>query len=288
MKRKILVPVDFSPVSHNAYCYARELAKVFNCTLELIHAYSVSYTNNTVTSLMAESGMAKTVQAKMDTFIGKYKEDELGTILTKVVINKHIKRSAAVPLIVQQSKADDVFLIVMGTTGKHELGAYMLGSVGSRVAQRAHSPVLLIPEKAKYRPFQNILYASNFESSPKSMLREIINFSNLFRSAVHFVHVKGKESGEDFQETKKEIFDQLFKGGDPAFSFNMDLVKNDSVVNGLNQYADENKIDLIVLVNKQRGFFDSLMGKSESKNMALDMKHPLMVYHYPAYKQLKK
>ncbi len=286
MKRKILVPVDFSPVSHNAYCYARELAKVFNCTLEVIHAYSVSYTNNRTTSLMADAGMAKTAQTKMNAFIEKYNDDDdEGTVLTEVVVNKHVERGAPVPLVVQESKDDEVFLIVMGTTGKYEFGNYILGSVGSRIAQRAYCPVLLIPEKAKYRPFRNILYASNFEAAKRKMLREIINFANLFRAAVHFVHVKGEKSTEDFQKTKEVIFDQLFKDGNPSFSFNMDVVKNDSVVDGLNDYADENNIDLVVLVNKQRGFFDSLMGKSESKNMALDLKHPLMVYHYPAYKK---
>ena len=86
MKRKILVPVDFSPVSHNAYCYARELAKVFNCTLELIHAYTVSYTNNSVVSLMAESGMVKTIQTKMDAFIDKHAEENKGSVLTEVVV----------------------------------------------------------------------------------------------------------------------------------------------------------------------------------------------------------
>jgi nucleotide-binding universal stress UspA family protein len=113
------------------------------------------------------------------------------------------------------------------------------------------------------------------------MLREIINFANLFRAAVHFVHVREKGSNEDFDITKEVIFNQLFKDGDPAFSFQMDVVESSSVVRGLNQYADEHDIDLIVLVNKQRGFFDSLIGRSESKNMALDLKHPLMVYHYP-------
>lgn len=284
MKRKILLPIDFSPTSHNAYCYARELAKVFNCTIELIHAYTISYSENTVASLIAEAGSLKTINNKMDDFVKKFSEEEEGTVLTKVVVNKHVEEGKPVPIIVKKSEALDVFLTVMGTTGKHHLGDYILGSVASSVSQNAHSLVLLIPEKVVYRPFRSILYASNFESAQKSMLREIINFANLFRASVHFVHVQEKDAKEDFEKTREIIFDQLFEDGDPAFSINMDVVKSKSVVNGLNEYAEKNDNDLIFLVNKQRGFFDSLMGKSESKNMALDLKRPLMVYHYPAFK----
>jgi nucleotide-binding universal stress UspA family protein len=281
MKRKILVPIDFSATSYNAYCYARALAEVFGCRLELIHAYSVSYTKNTMVSLLAEEGMIKTISSKMDAFIKKAEKETEGTVLTKVNVIKKIEEAAPVPLIINESKTDDVFLIVMGTTGKHHLGDYILGSVASAVAQGSRVPVLLIPEKVAYRPFKSILYASNFEAAHRDMLREIINFANLFRAAVHFVHVKEKSSTEDFEITKEIIFNQLFKNGEPAFSFQMDVVESNSVVHGLHQYADSNQIDLIVLVNKQRGFFDSLMGSSASKNMALDLKHPLMVYHYP-------
>jgi nucleotide-binding universal stress UspA family protein len=281
MKMKILVPVDFSDTSYNAYRYARALAEVFGCRLELIHAYSVSFSKNTMVSLLAEEGTVKTISSKMDDLIKKAEEEAEGTILTKVNVFKKIEEAAPVPLIIKESKTDDVFLIVMGTTGKHHLGDYILGSVASSVAQGAQVPVLLIPEKVAYRPFKNILYASNFEAAHRDMLQEIINFANLFRAAVHFVHVKEKGSTEDFEITKEAIFNQLFKDGDPAFSFQMDMVESNSVVHGLHQYADDNHIDLIVLVNKQKGFFDSLMGNSASKNMALDLKHPLMVYHYP-------
>ena len=281
MKRKILVPVDFSEISHNAYLYARALAKVFNCTLEVIYGYTISYSQNTVLSLMAEAGTVKTINKKMEDFINNYPKEEEGTVLTKVEVFPNVQEAAAVPLIVKESKSDDVFMIVMGTTGKHLLGDYLLGSVASAVAQKAYCPVLLIPENVNYRPFGSILYASNFEAAQKEMVREITNFANLFRAAVHFVHVEEKGDVEDFSKTKEEIFNQLFKEGNPAFSFQMDTVKGDSVVNGLHQYADENNIDLIVLVNKQRGFFDSLMGKSNSKNMALNIKYPLMIYHSP-------
>ena len=54
MKRKIIVPVDFSTTARNAYLDARELAKVFNCLVEVVHAYRLpvpSLINNKTNTL---------------------------------------------------------------------------------------------------------------------------------------------------------------------------------------------------------------------------------------------
>ncbi|MFT4667391.1 MAG: nucleotide-binding universal stress UspA family protein [Ulvibacter sp.] len=288
MKRKILVPVDFSTTAHNAYLYARELAKVFNCLVEVVHAYRLYNSGNTVPALMAESGKLKTIEKQLNDFIKDVSEQEKGAVLTKVEVVMNVQEGDPVPIIIRESKNENVFMIIMGTIGKHLLGDYILGSVASSVARKAGSPVLLISEGVSYCHFDNILYATNFESAQPEMVIEITNFANLFRAAVHFIHIKEASKIGDFIQIQKDIYEYLFGDKELAFTFHMKLVEADSVVNGLHDYADENQIDLIVLVNKNRGFLDSLMGESTSKNMALNLKYPLMIYHYSANSNYEK
>ncbi len=40
MKRKIIVPVDFSATSHSAYLYARGLAVYYDAMVEVVHVYN--------------------------------------------------------------------------------------------------------------------------------------------------------------------------------------------------------------------------------------------------------
>ncbi len=288
MKRKILVPVDFSASARSAYIYAREVAKVFNCLVEVVHAYRLPYGGNTVSSLMSDAGKVKAIKLLLDDFIKDVPAEEERSILTKVEVVMNVQEGDPVPVINKESRNGDVFLTIMGTTGKHLLGDYILGSVASSVAQKAGSPVLLIPEGVSYRHFDNILYASNFESAQPEMITEITNFANLFRAAIHFIHIKEASENGAFTKTQKEIYNQLFGAEELAFAFHMESVEANSIVNGLNDYADKNQIDLIVLVNKNRGFLDALMGESVSKNMALNIRHPLMVFHYPGYGQNEK
>jgi len=284
MKRKILVPVDFSEESHNAYLYAREMVKAFNCIIEVIHAFKISYTGNTAIELTAELGKVKSIEKELKLFIENYPKEEEGTVLTKVEVVTTLKEGNPGIFVAKESEKEGVFMVIMGTTGKHLLGDYMFGSVASSVAQNASCPVLLIPKNVAYVPFEDILYASSFESAEPEMITEITNFANLFRAAVHFIHIEKKGKEGDFSKVQKTIFEQLFKDGDLAFAFHMQSVPADSIVNGLHDYADKNGIDLIVLVNKKRDFFNSLMGNSTSKNMALDIKYPIMIYHYASFK----
>ena len=59
----------------------------------------------------------------------------------------------------------------------------------------------------------------------------------------------------------------------------MATVISSSILKGLNQYANENEIDIIAMVNVERNFLDSLFGKSLTKKMALSTRVPLMIIH---------
>ena len=167
-------------------------------------------------------------------------------------------------------------MVVVGTRGSHNMAEKMFGSTASSIAQRAHCPVFLIPEGVKYEAFRGVLYASNYESADEEMLEQVIDFGNVFRSTMHFVHVEENDNYENVEDT---IFNKLFEEGDPAFSFNIVNLKNRSVIEGLTQYANENEVDLIVLVNRHRKFIENVMKLSLTQKMALNTKLPLMVFH---------
>ena len=181
--------------------------------------------------------------------------------------------------IIELSKEADAVMIIMGTTGSHNMLDRWLGSISSEVAQQANCPVLLVPKESRFTNFENILYASNFESADEDVIDQIIEFANLFRSSVHFIHVNEKDRKEDFSKTEDRIFNQLFEDGDPAFTFNLASVESTSVMKGLEQYAAENAVDLIVLVNRQRSFIDNLLNESLTKKLALYSKVPILIFH---------
>ena len=65
----------------------------------------------------------------------------------------------------------------------------------------------------------------------------------------------------------------------PDFSFEIAEVDGETVAEGLNNYIQDHPMDLVVMVNLHRKFWDGLFHKSRTKQMALTTKTPLMVLH---------
>ena len=281
MEHKIIVPVDFSSTSQNAYLYARELAKVFNKTIEVVHVFFGDYNHPKTTDAGSAQNIEEEIQKRLDEFIDLYPSTDDSNVLSKVIVKTRIVRGFIVKSIINISSQPDTFMVVMGSTGEHDLLDKLIGRISSEVAQKAKCPVLLVPKGAKYFTYNNILYASNYESADRWMLDKIIKFNGTFNAALHFINVSKKDKKVYFQIVENEIFETLFKDGDPSFSFNLATINYPSVMSGLFQYTVDNNIDLIVLVNQQRGIIESTLGQSITKKMALNSHTPLLVYHLP-------
>ncbi len=279
MKRKIIVPVDFSTASHNTYLYARDLAVDYDAVIEVVHVYNDKPGQKTehITKEMEK------LKVNLTDFINLYPNTNQGngTVLTETKVSIRLLRGLPIKSIISLCEFPSSSIIVMGMTGRHNAVGRFFGTVSSSVAQKANCPVLLIPSSATYVPYKGVLYASNFESAERAKLNQVSQFADLFKATIHFIHVRSKDEIEDFTETEKRIFELLFEGGDPKFPFNLTAINSESVTKGLNQYAEENDIDLITLVNNQRGFLESLFGLSMTKTMAFQTKLPLMIFHLP-------
>jgi nucleotide-binding universal stress UspA family protein len=275
--KTIIVPVDFSKVAHNAYLFARELADFFNYKIKVVHVYGGEL--NAMERLALQSGDTpfNYLLSKLNNFVSN--SQEKGNVAVKTDVKVDILEGTVVKKIIELSQEEETAMIVAGTEGHYNWLEQLSGSITSSLAQKAKCPVLLVPKGVKYRKFANMLYASDFSSADENMILRFIDFAKLFDASVHFIHIEDEDDIE-FSAIEDHVFNLLFKDGDPSFSFNMVSINGVDVINGLNQYAEENDVDLIVLVNRHRAFIDNLLGLSTTRQLAMDTNVPLMVYHF--------
>ncbi|RMH04872.1 MAG: universal stress protein [Nitrospirae bacterium] len=145
---KILVPVDFSPCSREAFRVAVHLAKVFQAQLLLLHVI-----DSKALEALNALGLAKPseypqqkqklrraarVQARQLLKL----EDVKGLEVTRLL-------SEGKPFveIVRTARMERVNLIVMGSYGGHtsDVERIFFGSTAEQVVRTAHCPVLCIP-----------------------------------------------------------------------------------------------------------------------------------------------
>lgn len=142
--RTILVPTDFSPASHRALAYARQLADTLGASLHLLHvvenpfapgAFMEMYTPPPGDYLGALQNEART---RLDALLTDEEKARYSAVLTMRTgrpaqeILEHVKAHGAIDL------------IVMATAGRGGVARLMMGSVADRLVRSAPCPVLTI------------------------------------------------------------------------------------------------------------------------------------------------
>jgi nucleotide-binding universal stress UspA family protein len=202
-----------------------------------------------------------------------------GGVLVPVKVDTEIRAGYPTEEITRLSKDPDVEMIVMGTTGEHSLAGKFFGSVSTHISRKAHCPVMLVPKGVPFKGFKHILFASSYEAIHQGVLKSLKDLATLHEASVHFVHVREPNDSTDYQEVEEHIFDFFFGEDDPVFAFSMEMLHAENAIEGLNDYAKRQHIDLTVMVSPRRSFWENMMHKSKTKEMVLNTDVPILVYH---------
>lgn len=273
LMKKILIPTDFSDASRNALRYAlRLMEKLPIESIVLAHVF-LPDTRGEADFIPPIGEVMKSREAMLEHFLEEIGEEE-GPFPTKITP----KLLVGFPADELVKASEDYDIVVMGATGAGGVLERIFGSVSSSVAQRAHCPVLVVPEGLAYQPLKHIVYASHYDSSSPEVVEKLINFNRNFNAHLHFVQVR-EAKDLPFEASYRQIFEELFDSGEPPFSFDMAEVSSSSVAEGLNDYAEQQGAQMIVMATKHRGFWGQILHRSQTKRMALTTELPLMVLH---------
>ena len=273
----IIVPTDFSKTSKGAYHYALHLADYFDSSINVVHVYHPSYDPGYPLGVNANILILEPKKEMMKQFIHQSEEGEK-PINTLIDIKNEIISGFAGEEIVKMSKSEETDLIVMGTTGDNTILEKVFGSISSDVSKHAYCPVLLVPNGSKFRPYRNIAYASDFEKIDGDVMEKIIDFAGRFSAGIHLVDVHENEQKGRYKVTE-QLLEQQLNDRLPELKFKMAEVESTSIREGINHYAEDNEIDLLVMVTKHRKFLENLFHKSITRQVAVHSKLPILILH---------
>jgi nucleotide-binding universal stress UspA family protein len=263
----ILVPVDFSPVSRNASVYAAELARLFNASLLLFHAYMLPTPVSEVPYVMVT---ADEMQRENEAFLNK-EADHLQTTYG-VPVETLVRIGIASDEIKELSKEQSVDLIVMGMKGAGGLDK-IIGSTTTNVIRKVKIPVLIIPHDAGYKPIKHITYASDFSyKTSGSLFTPLQEMAKTLGATIHVLHVQ-KETVKMEEMTGRKNTEQLFS----SYPHEFVTVTDNSVTHGINDYLQHHSSQLLVMVAHNHTFFERIFSKSRTTAMAYETKIPLLV-----------
>jgi len=139
LPRQVVLPMEFSDCSMDAYEYAVQIAKWFDAPLTLVHAieplsYSLDFT---LTHPLQEKTNRDKVEKRLS---------DLTTVLSDqgLTARYELLDTPTVDGILETSAVQQADLIVMGTHGRKGLSRMVLGSTACKVLEQSPYPVLTV------------------------------------------------------------------------------------------------------------------------------------------------
>lgn len=270
----MLILTDFSEAAFRAAEYACELADALH--IERIILYHAYQTVNVVADLPINSDQQ--IHLESMKALGML-QDRLKPIVKHVSTIDLVAEDTALmnlaDLVDQQSKKEEIDLIVMGVSGKPGLEKFLAGSTTTEILKAGKWPVLIVPQETLLgRAIETIVLTSDFEQVSAIPSHQLYDFLDALPGKLQVVHVERKAAAEYSLEKEEAIADlhELLEKYDPAFHY----VSGDDIVEEILAFAERQHASLIIAVHQNHGFLSSLFHKSITKKLAYNSRIPLL------------
>ncbi len=271
--KKIIVPTDFSDTAHNAFDFAKHLADHFGGMIKAVHAYHPMAADiDGMTYIDPEIEITRRKQ--LSDFVDSVNKEWVGEKKSRAFVEKEFLTGFASDEIRKMTHGGMYDYVVIGSTGSSGSFKKLFGSVSTEVVAASKCPVFVVPPNVKFKPFKNILYASDDPRLDSIVLRFVAQIGESFDAVIHPVHVKDDDTtypDYDILELMKERY--------PKAKLQEAIIYHEDIKEALNEYIENENIDLLVMATKRRSLWNNLFHTSMTKRMAMNTKIPLLVYH---------
>ncbi len=273
--KTILVPTDFSANAENALHYAAQIASKASAKVILLHVFHLNPLHVQLDSDLTGKEVLKEEnlhRSKLIALMNKFRYSE------KIDIEPVVRQDLAVDGILKEAEDKGADIIVMGTKGASGIQKMLFGSNTVRVIEKAHCPVISVPENAGCEKIKKVTYACSFINSEIESIKRVAEMARFFHAQLTILHV----CTESLEKDKKGInlfIEKIRKNVEyPDLSF--ELIVGSDVQEKLEEYLKRGVADLLVLSTHQRDILDKIIGKSITGNIVSHSKTPILTFHF--------
>lgn len=279
MKKKILLPTDFSENAYNAINYAIELYKGESCEFFIVHSYYLSgFNKNNRLSPEPKEEELNSVKAKaeknMEILKVQVRFNDFDNNHKLHFLNEFGSFNAILKKVIEK---EDIKLIIMGTRGETDDKNIILGSNAVNTMEKVRNcPVLAIPGNTIFKDPNEIVFPTSFKTHYKeSEMETLIEISRMTNAPIRILHVKKENELSKEQKDKKALLNKIL--GTTVYThhelFNLNLQE------GVRCFAQSRASDMIAFINKKHSFFGSVFSNPMVKDLGNNANVPILALH---------
>ena len=273
--KTIIIATDFSPVAQNAINYGVDLAKSIGHSVSIVHVYQVpvAFADGPMVMVSLDDlrssaeKQLEQIKANLRRVHGKelkiYSEALLGNVVDSLQ---------------QLAEKLDPFAVVLGATGLTGAQRVLFGSTTLSVVRHLHYPVIVVPEGRSFgHGIQKIGLACDFREVVDTIpTRYIQQFQKTFKAELHVVNVDF-ENHKFRADTPEQslLLQTLLENSKPVYHF----LEAEDVEAGLNRFAEENNLDLLITIPKKHRLVEAIFKRSSTKKILKEARVPVVGIH---------
>ena len=288
----VLIPVDFSTYSLKACDFGFHMAAKMKVDVVLLHVHftpiyipSLQYSVDNcgvpaMENAVGVRSMIENVHKQLDDLVRDIDKKIKAGVYPDVKYTCVLREGIPEEEILNYARHEKPLIIVMGTRGEHQKDLELIGSVTAEVIERSPAFVYAIPEQAPSKTIEDIHKVALFTSFDQ---RDLIAFNSLITTfkdnqfEVTFIHINSHEEKRTWNEITLAGIKEYFKNQYPQLEFNYLNVDEAHLLNNLDRFVQENKIDVICTSNYKRNIFARLFNPSIARKMLFHANTPLLV-----------
>jgi len=275
--KKILVPVDFSETSENAFIHALEMAKLFKAKLILLHTFDlpiidsqampINYSVIYETMELANFEHFKKTMPRLHEIALERNLDaiEMSHILTDGDLVTNIKK------VIDQENID---FVVMGTNGASGWLDSFLGTNTGSVISHVSVPVLSVPAGAQFKKIETIAFTTRFRKKDIEALVKVMLFAKKIHAKVKCLYVKTPTS-----DVSEETVKRWLSHFEDELNLNFFIIPSEEVKETIQDFLVNQDIDLLAMLTYKRNFFVELFTNTTTQKLSHYLETPILAFH---------
>lgn len=286
----VLLPIDFSDYSLKACEFGFNFAAINKAEVVLFHAYLppsfssmpigdvINYDNHkdddTIRKMLEKS------KGEIDKLCVIIDEKINSGAWPNVKYRKVLREGVPEEQIIGYAERHKPLSIVMGTRGKDQKDADLIGSVTAEIIERSRVPVFTIPENImlnKIEDIKNIAYSTNFEDKDLIAFEKLVSFLKPYNFKMHFIHYNNND--DNWAEIKLSGIKEYFQRHYSDIEFEYHLLDGEDILSAYDKFIHDNNIDVVSMTTHRRNLFSRLFNPSMARKMVFHTDTPMLVFH---------
>lgn len=268
MIKTILWPTDFSREAKDSLLYAKAFAKAFSADVTALHAlpdFSMGLFDASFPMYQEIYRRTEALKKRARARLQKAGEAQ-GLSFKKVLVTE----GSAYHRIIEAAEREKAELIVMGKKGLSALDKILIGSVTSQVLRHAPVPVLVAKKRRVPFKVRKILVPTDFAKGEELERNLALKLAETFGASLTFLYVL-ELHGQEFRSVDamfKSVLGQFRKKAvktGKGVRVVKQVTRAFNAAEGIVEFAETGKFDLIVMATCVRGLGRILLGSTTEK-----------------------